>query len=247
MMSLSTANLKGTVKKQFAFKLKANIDAFSSLIWIQLIAILFSFGGSSSSMTSSDGYHIEMKYYSADLVIIFTMIWAFVTAITITTKPYRNHDFTFVTNRLSSSISNLFFLLSASMLGGITAMLSKYLLHVIGFFVSKEQLYTTATGAWDLLLGVVVSILYIFCISSIGYLIGTLVQVSKLFAVFIPLLVVGVLFLESFVEQEASIINVFEFYTLETSILLFLIKMLFTTALFFLASFAILNRMEVRR
>lgn len=246
-MSLSTANLKGTVKKQFAFKLKANIDAFSSLIWIQLIAILFSFGGSSSSMTSSDGYHIEMKYYSADLVIIFTMIWAFVTAITITTKPYRNHDFTFVTNRLSSSISNLFFLLSASMLGGITAMLSKYLLHVIGFFVSKEQLYTTATGAWDLLLGVVVSILYIFCISSIGYLIGTLVQVSKLFAVFIPLLVVGVLFLESFVEQEASIINVFEFYTLETSILLFLIKMLFTTALFFLASFAILNRMEVRR
>ena len=45
MMSLSTTNVSQTVKKQFFFKLKANIDSLSSLIWIQLLAILFSFGG----------------------------------------------------------------------------------------------------------------------------------------------------------------------------------------------------------
>ena len=40
-MSLSTTNVSQTVKKQFFFKLKANIDSLSSLLWIQLLAILF--------------------------------------------------------------------------------------------------------------------------------------------------------------------------------------------------------------
>jgi hypothetical protein len=45
MMSLKTINLAETVKKQFVFKLKANIDVFSSLVGIQLLAILFSLNG----------------------------------------------------------------------------------------------------------------------------------------------------------------------------------------------------------
>lgn len=244
-MSLATANMWETVKKQYAFKLRANIDAFSSLIWIQLIAILFSVGGSSSSMTSSEWFHVEVKYYSSDLVVVFTMIWAFVSAITITTKPYRYQDFTFVTNRISSHLSNMLFLLSVSVLGAITAILSKYLLQVIGYFVVNEQMYTTESGTF--FLGVGISFLYIFCISSIGYFIGALVQVSKLFAVIIPVLFIGILFLEASLGRDATIVKVFEFYILEPSAILFSIKILSTTTLFFLASLAIFNRMEVKQ
>ena len=124
MMSLKTINLAETVKKQFVFKLKANIDVFSSLVWIQLLAILFSLNGVASMGMGGTNLSVDVKYYSADLVIIFTMLWSFVTAITITTKPYRNHDFTFVSNRLSSSLSNILFLLTASFIGSITATLS---------------------------------------------------------------------------------------------------------------------------
>ena len=110
-MSLLTTNVSQTVKKQFFFKLKANIDSLSSLIWIQLLAILFSFGGVSSMWSSNGEASIEVQYFTSDIVVVFTFIWSFVTAITITTKPYRHHDFTFVTNRLSSSLSNILFFL----------------------------------------------------------------------------------------------------------------------------------------
>lgn len=246
-MSLSTANLKETVKKQYSFKLKANIDAISSLIGIQLVAVLFSLGGIGGSLSSSEGLRIDINYYSADLVLVFTMIWALVTAITITTKPYRNHDFTFVTNRLSSSLSNILFLLTGSLLGAVTANLSRYLLQEIGYFVFDQQVYS---GPFDLpifILGIIMSALYIFCISSIGYLIGALVQVNKLFSILVPVLIIGSIFLDASIQKELSLMQVFQFYVMESNFVYFLIKILVTTALVFLASISILNKMEVRR
>ena len=90
--------------------------------------------------------NIEVKYYSADLVIIFTMLWSFITAITIHTKPYRNHDFTFVTNRMSSSLSNILFLLTASIIGSITAVLAGNLVNVLVSILFKQELFLTYTG-----------------------------------------------------------------------------------------------------
>ena len=141
MMSLKTINLAETVKKQFVFKLKANIDVFSSLVGIQLLAILFSLGGVASMGMGGANLSVDVKYYSADLVIVFTMLWSFVTAITITTKPYRNHDFTFVSNRLSSSLSNILFLLTASFIGSITALLSGNLVKLLVSILFKQGLF----------------------------------------------------------------------------------------------------------
>lgn len=247
MMSLSTANLMDIVKKQYLFKLKANIDAFSSLVGIQVLAILFSLGGSSIHSSSSEGFYIEIKYYSADIVVVFTMIWALVTAITITTKQYRNNDFTFVTNRISSSLSNILFLLTASFVGALTAVLSRYLIQMIGLIIYKEEFFTTAFAGGEILLGLVAALIYIFTISSIGYLVGALIQINKLFAVLFPVLMIGSLFLDATMDREPSLIKIFQFYVMESSIFLFIIKMVLTSALFFLASIGILNRMEVRR
>lgn len=247
MMSLTKVNLKKTIKKQYFFKLKANIDAFSSLIGIQLLALLFSIGGVGSAGMGGSNISVNIEYYSADLVIGFTLIWAFVTAITITTKPYRNHDFTFVTNRLSSSLSNILFLLTASIVGGITAILAGNLLKVLAFIFLDERIYGVHSGLQELVMGIGVTIFYVFLVSSIGYFIGTLVQVSKLFIILISVLLFGTLFLEASIQKEPFLVNVFTFYTMESTLSLFIIKVIVTVAVFFSVAISILNRMEVRR
>ena len=247
MMSLKTINLAETVKKQFVFKLKANIDVFSSLVGIQLLAILFSLDGVGSMGMGGTNLSVDVKYYSADLVIVFTMLWSFVTAITITTKPYRNHDFTFVSNRLSSSLSNILFLLTASFIGSITALLSGNLVKLLVSILFKQELFHFYTGSLEFVLGIGVSIIYVFFLSSIGYLIGTLVQVSKGFIILIPVLFLGTIFLAASMHKEPLLIQIFQFYVFESSLLLFILKTLLTTVLFFIAAISLLNRMEVRR
>ena len=247
MMSLKTINLAETVKKQFVFKLKANIDVFSSLVWIQLLAILFSLNGVASMGMGGTNLSVDVKYYSADLVIIFTMLWSFVTAITITTKPYRNHDFTFVSNRLSSSLSNILFLLTASFIGSITATLAGNLVKLLVSILFKQELFHFYTGSLEFVLGIGVTIIYVFFLSSMGYLIGTLVQVSKGFIILIPVLFLGTIFLAASMHTEPLLIQIFQFYVFESSLLFFILKTLLTTVLFFVAAISLLNRMEVRR
>ncbi|MBP2243308.1 hypothetical protein J2Z40_003924 [Cytobacillus eiseniae] len=247
MMSLTTVNLLNNIKKLYLFKLKANIDSFSSLIGIQLLALLFSLGGVTTIGSFSSNLHIDIKYYSADLVIVFTMIWSFVTAITITTKPYRNHDFSFVTNRLTSSVANILFLFTASMLGGITAMLSGNLLKIAITLLLDEPLYLIHGGVGEIAIGAVAAILYIFGISAIGYFIGALVQVSKLFILLLPILLIGSLYFDGMLQRDPIITDFFKFFLFEASFLIFIVKALLTSVLFFLASIVILNRMEVRR
>ena len=247
MMSLKTINLAETVKKQFVFKLKANIDVFSSLVWIQLLAILFSLNGVASMGMGGTNLSVDVKYYSADLVIIFTMLWSFVTAITITTKPYRNHDFTFVSNRLSSSLSNILFLLTASFIGSITATLAGNLVKLLVSILFKQELFHFYTGSLEFVLGIGVTIIYVFFLSSMGYLIGTLVQVSKGFIILIPVLFLGTIFLAASMHTEPLLIQIFQFYVFESSLLFFILKTLLTTVLFFIAAISLLNRMEVRR
>ncbi|MGG3803021.1 hypothetical protein [Metabacillus fastidiosus] len=245
-MSLTEVKLAGIVKKQYFYKLKANIDSLSALVVIQLLGILFSLGGIVSSGSGSNGFFINIKYFSADIVIIFTMIWSLVIAITITTKPYRNYDFSFVTNRFASNISNLCFLFTASAVGGITAMLAGGLLKILNSLFSDYYVYSSDFIFKDFILGIAMTILYIFFISSFGYLIGAFVQVNKLFLLFIPILFGGLLFMEAFIWQGTAVSELLSFYFMESSMPLFLLKIVVTSALLFSVSITILNRMEVR-
>ena len=248
MMSLVTANPIETVKKQFAFKMRGNIDAFSSLIGIQLLGLFFSIiGGIGSYGSHSSRMMIEAKYYSADLVIFFSIVWGFVTAITITTKPYRNHDFTYITNRVTSSMANFLFLLTASCIAGLTAMLSKYLIFLAHNLLFSQPFYGSVSSGKEFVIGLIVTVLYIFWASSIGYLIGTFVQVNRMFAFLIPVLFFGILFLDFIMTSEPFSQKLLTFYTMESSLILFSLKTVITTILLFLASISILNRMEVRK
>ncbi|MFE8702962.1 hypothetical protein ACFYKX_20345 [Cytobacillus sp. FJAT-54145] len=249
MMSLVEVNTLDIVKKQYSYKLKAYIGVFSSLFLAHVIAILFSFfGGVGMTGTGNESISLTVKLFSGDLIIGFTMIWGFIISLLITTKAYRYDDFAFVTNRLSSNLSNIGFLMTTSIVGGVTALLSSILLKVMLFFIyGTDYLMSSFQKPGDLLIGIWAAILYILLFSSIGYFVGVLVQINKLFMIFLPTLFFGSLFVGLRNLNEPSLfVKISTFFVGETSLLLFSVKIFVTVTVLFLAATSLSNRLEVR-
>lgn len=243
-MSLNEASLWNIVQKQYRFKLLSNKGILSSLMATQLFALLFSLGGSGSSGSSGDFYSVSVQYYNGNLIFLFTMIWALASSIQITTKAYRYEDYIFVTNRLSSNIANVLYLVTISFIAGAFIMMASMLLKV-GIIVlnGPDQVFGVDVDFVDFLLGILIAGLYALILSAVGYLIGTLTQIHKVFAIIIPLLFVGMLY-----QNEGSLfIHILEFYTQVASAPEFLIRVVLTSLVLFVVSIVISNRLEVRK
>ena len=247
-MSFVSPNAAKVVKTQYLYKLKAYGQVFFSLVFIQLLAILFSLYGVGQMGSGSGDIEIKVQYYSADLVVVFTFLWGFITATLITGKGYRYDDFTFITTRLIGNLSNALFLLTASILGSITAMLSAFLIKWIMVLV-KGPIYIQqdiqSLTFVEFLIGVAITAFYIFLFCSIGYFVGTLIQLSKLFAFFLPVLFFGLLFLGGI--DGAVVKIVYSFIFTESSIVVFIFKVFIVISLFFSSSFFLSNRLEVKQ
>lgn len=244
-MSLVKVQLKEIVKKQYLYKLNAYRNIITSLIITQLIALFFSINGVGNSGfgTSTVDVNIHVSYYSADIVLIFTLLWAFITGITITTKDYRNQEFSFVSNRLSSILSNILFLLTISMVAGLMAVFSRYILQdILYLFFDEAIIHSVSYGFGDYLKGLMATILYIVLISSFAYVLGMLFQIHKLFILVIPILFLGISFTNDNLLQ-----NLFSVFINETFFSLFAIKVIVSSSLFFYCSYLINNRLEVRK
>jgi hypothetical protein len=241
-MSLAEVKFSELVKKQFHYKLNSYIGVFTSLVITQIIAILFSLGGTSGSVSSGDTYSLEMHIYSGNLILVFTLIWAIATSITMTTRAYRYEDFTFVTNRLSSNVANFGILITISLIGGITTIMSSLLLKLMIIFINNDTLISGGlTTGKEFFLGCIVSALYILLLSAVGYFIGMLGQLSKYLYIVVPLVIVG------FLSQESQLIELVSFFTMETSLSFFLIKVLAIVAALYLGAAVASNRLEVRK
>lgn len=247
-MSLSEVNLGSLVKKQFLYKIRAYTGVFSSMLLLQIIAIFFSFGSGSRGLTSSS-LDVNISFSSAETVIIFTMLWAFINAINIITKKYREDDFAFVTNRMTSNLSNILFLLFASIIGGITAILSVFLIRVISYFVLGNQSiigYNALYSTQEVFSGIMVTILYLLLFCSLGYLAGTITQLHRSLVVVVPVVIVGLLISVGLMGSSV-ILHMIEFYAMETNAPLFVCKTLITSILLFTGAIMISNRLEVRQ
>lgn len=243
-MYLTEPKMNEIVLKQYKYKINSYIGALISLMMCQIIAMAFSFGGSGMLGTSSDFFDIMVHYYTADFVFIFTMLWAFITAITITTKTYRYDDFSFVTNRLTSNFSNVLFLVTISLTGAVTAVLSSFFLKVLMYFYfDMEQMMIVQTTFLEYFTGFIGLFFYLLLFSSIGYFFGTVSQISKVFVFLIPVLLFGSLILGVSVP---IIAEVFQFYANEASILLFVLKVFVTVVMIFSGAIAISNQLEVK-
>ncbi|RNA68588.1 hypothetical protein [Alteribacter keqinensis] len=247
-MSLTAVSFWSVVKKQYWFKVKAYKNAFSTLVILQLLAILFSMNGTSQMGSGSEMVYVSVTHYTSSVVIIFSMIWCFITAILITTKAYKNDDFAFVTNRLSGNAANVLFLLTASVIAGITASLSGYAIRISAFFIHGVEYMGAESmlqNPLEVLMGTAAAVLYIFLLGSLGYLLGNLSQINRVFTFLVPVIFFGFAFTGG--GSEGGVLaQIVTFFSGESSFLLFMLKaIIVSTALYSLTSW-LTNKMEVR-
>ena len=242
-MSLIKVNLLSISVKQYFYKLKAYTTLVYGLITAQLIALLFSLGGVSTMGSSSGDLSVTVKNYSANIVLIFSLVWIMFIALKLTAKQYTNIEIALVTNRITGNLSNIGILATACIFGGITASLSGVLFRVVMYF-SFDRAQIVLNGFYltssDLLLGIIVAILYMFVISALGYFIGVLTQLNGAFAIIIPAVVLG-----SFKVYGDYSQAVLKFFTFENSLPLFALKVICIAIILFSASLLLSNRMEV--
>ncbi|MGD6871464.1 hypothetical protein ACQCU1_04605 [Sutcliffiella horikoshii] len=251
MMSLNKVTLEQVVKNQFIYKIGAYSGVFISLIILQLIAVLFSLNGVGMSGGGSNQISYSLHYYSGNLVFVFTMLWVFIVSIIITSKAYRNEDFSFVNNRLSSDLSNILFVILVSVIGTVTSLLSPFLIKVILFFLPKFDLIYYSPVSINMFsfffYGIVTAFCYIFLCGAAGYFVGTVVRLSSLFKILLPVVFVGYLFLGEMISEVSSLPTIVEFFYFESSLVTFVLKTILTVVLLFVSSVAIFNRVEVRQ
>ncbi|WP_380086640.1 hypothetical protein [Evansella tamaricis] len=248
-MYLAKPTIGKVIKKQFIYKLKANLEVYATLVGVQLFALLLSFNAVAGSGGGNNFINIRTNYYSVDLVIIFTMFWAFITAIILTTKTSRNEDFNFVTTRMISNLSNGCFLLTASIVGGVTAMLTTFMQKIILFFIGGDIFLlpeNVTSYMLEVFMGSGVAILHVLLLSMLGYFIGTLVQLNKIFAVVLPIVFFGLLFTGGQNGPPLVLTQIFQFFFSETSLVLFVLKAILSAALLLNLSIYLSNRLEVR-
>ena len=249
MMYLTKISLWEVVKKQFRFKMKSYRGMFTSLMMLQIIGILFSLGGEGGGGGGSETFSYDMNYYSGNIILAFMMIWAFISAIVVTTQAYRFDDYSFVANRLSSHLSNILFLGWASVIGGVTFVLASQSLKLaILFQKDREFIESQPITMLQMAEGLAATILYLFLFTALGYLVGMLVQRNKAFIIILPALLFGSLFLNVFLASESTlVIDIGQIFVRETSFLLFMLKVLLTSALAYAISVWVSNSLEVRK
>ena len=244
-MSLNEVNLLSISLKLYIYKLKAYSNLLSWLIMAQILGLLLSLGGAGGSGASNNEVSVSLAHYSSNMVIIFSFFWLWIVAAQLPRKQYKNLEAILVTNRIAGNLSNIGYLITACVFGGITASLGGVLLRVI-MYLSSDRSQIILDGFFlaytDLLLGMAVAILYMVLISAIGYFLGVLASINMALGAIIIVLIIGLLRVYSTFTQ-----LVFEFFMFEISLPIFALNVIIMAIVLFGASIILSNRLEMNR
>lgn len=240
-MFLSNSKLGEVVKSQVKFKLNAYMGTIVTLIFVQLLGLLFSMDGTGTRGVNIDMSTVYVSVVSYDIIFIFVALWAFVIGNSITTRA--NDDFSFVTTRLSSNLANIIFLCLMSVFAGVTIVLSNYLLRIILLLFGNQDYMENPSilgASLNSIISMVVMIILILIVSAVGYLRGILVQHNKIFSILLPFLIFVLLVTKS---GQSAIQYIF---IENTSMVVLVVKLICLSGVVFI--FAILgsNRLGVR-
>lgn len=251
MMSLIETNVLAVAKKQYSYKLKSYINLFYYLAIVQILSLMLSLNGISSRGIGGNNFNVDVNIYSNAVVIGFTMCLVFIIGIVITTEEYKNIDFTFVSNRNSSSLSSIGFLLTYSVVAAITAALNGNLLRVIMYYTRNNRRIQSEdffVSPHNLITSIIAITLYLVLLSAISYFTGTLVQQHKAWIIFIGTFFIGIFMLAKLINSQINIfLVILNFFINESSLLLFTLKVIITATTLFLSGTLLLSRMEVKK
>lgn len=246
-MSLNEVTVSEIVQKQFRYKLKAYVGVFTSLVLLQLLAIIFSLGGNGGGSYYSEDVSVHYNLYTIYNVIAFTTLWALIHAILMTKNDPQN-TFSFVDNNLTKDVSNIIFLSFASVIAAVLTILSAFFLRVIIYFFFEIDLLEhtfVLTGA-EVLSGIFVMTFHFLLFCAIGYLLGTLSRMHPLLPVLLPVTIIGGMI--GLAQMGSDLLmDIITFYYQESNLFLFFIKMLISIAVLFGISIFLSGRTEVRK
>lgn len=238
-------------KRQYLFKMNANITMFTILIVLQVIATVFIGGASTSSTFGSDdspAFAVHLATVSYEGQAGMTMFWAFVVGFLLTSAAQRNESFVFVSNRWTFQLANLYFICTAALFGGVTTILLGSVMKIIALVNGNAIVETSGLLAspYDFFSRIVAMTGYTLLLLLLGYLIGTLIQWNRLFVGLFAVLWVMMLMTNYSIAIDGQG-GLIDFFYSETSMLLFAVKVLAAGAVLFFASFLVANRLEVKQ
>lgn len=239
MMSLNKVSFSQTVLKQVKWKVKAYCQTLITLIFIQIGLSILTSGGSITVGGGFNEVNLDIHYYSLDLNVIFTSIWALVTAIVIQTKGYRQNDYSVISTHFTASIANIIVLFIYSFIATIISFMTLYILVAAVQLLGNITIMKESTLIEFSHFGVVFFI-FLFA-SALGYLIGSLFNLSKGLGILIVVFVL--LLIESFDTQWETVLTFF----FSTGYLSFMLKTLMVSILLFALAIFSLSRKEVNR
>lgn len=243
-MSLVKNNFMSVVKKQYFYKIQGFSKFFLIIIATQIIGMLFALTNAGGTIGSSNEiYSFNIDKNSTLQVFIFTIACVTFASANFNLKEYKDMDFTFVSNRISSNVSNIGFLITLSIFGAVTSALSGVLVRTIKYLlISSSKIIESGFFIipGEIMCSIGANFLYILLFSSVTYFCSVLIQKSNIF--FVIILAVVVL-----LTQIPVFGNIIEFYTKEHSFIIFMIKTIITAVIFFTISVLVSNDLEVRR
>jgi len=242
--------LSKVVGTQYAYRLRAYSDFFNKLIIFQVIAGVLSLNPIVSMGMGSNLANINLEIYSTSLILSATMLWSLIMGLILAQKQRRAGDFRFVGNQLSLNLANILFLLTSSIIAGLTTVLSNGLLKIVLVVVLRktwmfDMLYNMTV--LQMIQGTIASILYILLFGAFGYWIFSMIAMRNKVRYLLGALVLVMLFMLGWFGK----FNIFEFlyevYFQESIFWLFVMKMLVSIAVLLGFSTIVSNELEVRR
>lgn len=250
---LSSGNelhLSVAVKNQYIYKLRSYSGYFCALVLLQVIGALFSLSGSMTTGDSVGNINITFHSMSAQITVIFTECWAFVISVLLATHTSKDAAFTVVGNRLSDCLSDMAFILTGCVFGGISAALFGVAMRVPICFIYAGRVM--AKGFYPTLGTVctiaVATMLYMLLLSSAGYLAAVLVRLHKVFIVIYPAILIGTILIVKNSEKSQTFLRIcWDSIIKEKSLGIFALRVVIISAIVLAIGTVISNRMEVKK
>jgi len=236
------------VKTQYLFKLRAHHGMFSTMIVVQIIAVLFSFGNNSVG-SGINNVSVNSVIYSGQMIIVLTIAWAAIMGFRLTIKQSKDLMFTFVTDRKTNHISNVLFIITLSIIGGVSAYLLSFIFK-ISMYLWKDStmlLFNEELTLKALLIGLVATVFYTLLLAALAYFVGEIIQLHKVFVVIVPVTILGSIVMSENVDNVEWINRIVPFVVFENNFLLFLMKCISIIIVLFFFSTFIGLRLEVRK
>src|SRR5690625_3113036 len=168
-------NFFDSIKTQYQFKLRAHHGMFSTMIIVQIIVLFLGYNSVGSGINNVS---VNSVVYSGEAIIILTIAWAAIMGFRLTMKQSKNMMFTFVTDRKTNHISNVLFIVTLSIIGGISAYLLSFIFKISMYLWkgSENLLFIEEITLNGLLIGLSATVLYALLLAAFAYFIGEVID-----------------------------------------------------------------------